>query len=269
MTAPSETSLPSLMATSSDEVGGIGNNSIPLARDDDPKWKLKEAIHWGETVYRFFGDEELSLTIENFSSRVSRLRLDDLICWRCQLEMCPKTKRLHFQVYFQFAKKKKMAVRLEKLFVGRFRPARKPVKWKSYCTKAESQVLGPWGWDLGDPADFKIVETSDFVKSDVQKAREITKTVEYKIEKEIEKNYIKAEATSRVEAQLKKAMMAIDLSKLFPEGLSPQEPEVDALNFDAIYKKTMPQAPKKICGGVCQGTCGDPDCVEVLPVPEE
>lgn len=63
-----------------------------------------------------------------------------------QLELCPTTKRLHLQGYFQLPKKQRMSYLKKKIHPTCFFERRKGThqQAKDYCSKTETRQKGPW-----------------------------------------------------------------------------------------------------------------------------
>jgi len=213
---------PILVEPEGSKLGGLGNNYSPPSEEDNKPWYRSTAVHWGETIWRGSGSGSMAPLekVEELAKRLQELRgLDlDLVSWRANRELSPKTKKLHWQIYLQFRQKCKACKRLEQLFVGRFRPCQNYKTWRDYCTKAETAVEGPYGWDEGDTTLWKDVEKSDYKKSEKQTQREAGKSFEQKVEREIEREAVKEAAR---ECYKKVAhLVKWDLSSSYP---TPQE----------------------------------------------
>lgn len=60
-----------------------------------------------------------------------------------QKELCPTTKKEHFQLFVQF-EKRCFRTKCLKLYKGDWRPARYPEKADLYCQKEKTRIGGPW-----------------------------------------------------------------------------------------------------------------------------
>ncbi len=83
-----------------------------------------------------------------FDLKIDPKTWPDVVYCVWQKELCPTTKKEHYQLFVQFAKRKRRTHCL-KLYKGDWRPARSAKNAAAYCQKEDTRVDGPW--TIGSP----------------------------------------------------------------------------------------------------------------------
>lgn len=101
---------------------------------------------WAFTLYPTL--TETSTASKQADRLIERFAGDPTVdCWVFQGELCPETKRFHWQGYVRFKTKRgrKAVQALVEYPTGHCKPAKgTPAQNKTYCTKEESRAAGPW-----------------------------------------------------------------------------------------------------------------------------
>ena len=137
------------MAAKDSDVSSLGNNSKEdesVKGDNGEQWKRRNARKWVATIWVAAGSSGGAPA--NFADFDKMCRsLVGLSRWCGQIEKCPKSEKLHWQVYFEFEKCVRAGPAFERIFgQNYFRPAKHGPQAIRYSTKSESRHEGPWAW---------------------------------------------------------------------------------------------------------------------------